>query len=329
MPQPDFNGAVRVTDPVAPFDVGALGLQGRVAETKMGADAVCIFSQSFKQRSGGFSVHAQRRILFAEAMRVKAQPPAGSQQILAETLPSRTIGHTARYTDQRLRKGMTMSDQTQDTIPLFPLANVVLFPGTHAPLYIFEPRYREMTIASMKADRRIGMVAVKPEQREDMLEDPDLFEIGCEGIISQAEEQADGTWNLVLTATQRFKIVQEHPRPRQRGYRTAAVEYLEDNAASSASLPGLREGICTRLTEILHRMTPQGEVAPATDQLDALDDAQLVSALAQGLDFGVLEKQRLLEATGLESRATILSDLLQFRIAEINSLSSPGSDQLQ
>lgn len=224
---------------------------------------------------------------------------------------------------------MTMSAQSQDTLPLFPLANVVLFPGTHVPLYIFEPRYREMTVAAMNADRRIGMVAVRPEQREEMLEDPDLFEIGCEGIISQAEEQADGTWNLILTATQRFKIVQEDPRPRDRGYRTATIEYLEDNTDSSAGLPGLREGICTRLTEILNRMTPQGEVAPALDQLDALDDAQLVSALAQGLDFGVLEKQRLLEATGLESRATILSDLLQFRIAEINSLSSPGSDQLQ
>ena len=29
-------------------------------------------------------------------------------------------------------------------IPIFPLPNVVLFPGVPLPLHIFEPRYRDM-----------------------------------------------------------------------------------------------------------------------------------------------------------------------------------------
>ena len=161
-----------------------------------------------------------------------------------------------------------------------------------------------------------------------MPEDPDLFVIGCEGMISQAEEQPDGTWNLILTATQRFKIVAEPPRPAERGYRTAHVEYLEEEETDQP-FAELRAGICTRLEEILRRMTPAGEVQPTLDKLSELDDATLVCSLAQGLDFGVLEKQRLLEAGGLLTRATILSDLLQFRIAEIETLSSPGIDQIQ
>jgi len=221
-----------------------------------------------------------------------------------------------------------MHEPTSDTIPIFPLGNVVLFPGTHVPLHIFEPRYREMTQAAIQSNRRIGMIAVRPEQRSQMPEDPDLFGVGCEGVISQAEEQPDGTWNLILTATRRFKIVSEPPRPTERGYRTAHVEYLEEEEADQP-LAELRAGICTRLEEILRRLTPAGEVQPTLDKLSELDDATLVCSLAQGLDFGVLEKQRLLEAGGLKSRATILSDLLQFRIAEIETLSSPGIDQIQ
>ncbi|MDG2051736.1 MAG: LON peptidase substrate-binding domain-containing protein [Myxococcota bacterium] len=221
-----------------------------------------------------------------------------------------------------------MSEQARDTIPIFPLGNVVLFPGTHVPLHIFEPRYREMTRAAIQSDRRIGMIAVRPERRSEMPEDPDLFPIGCEGIISRAEEEPDGTWNLILTATHRFKIIAEPPRPAERGYRTAQIEYLEETETDQP-LTELRAGICTRLEEMLRRMTPAGEVQPTLDKLSELDDGTLVCSLAQGLDFGVLEKQRLLEAAGLKTRATILSDLLQFRIAEIETLSSPGTDQIQ
>ena len=32
------------------------------------------------------------------------------------------------------------------TIPLFPLQDVMLFPGVPRPLHIFEPRYREMLL---------------------------------------------------------------------------------------------------------------------------------------------------------------------------------------
>ena len=36
-------------------------------------------------------------------------------------------------------------DDFPTRFPIFPLPNVVLFPGTYLPLHIFEPRYRQMT----------------------------------------------------------------------------------------------------------------------------------------------------------------------------------------
>ena len=51
----------------------------------------------------------------------------------------------------------------RETIPIFPLANVVLFPTITVPLYIFEPRYRAMLRAALQGEGRIGMVAMRPE----------------------------------------------------------------------------------------------------------------------------------------------------------------------
>ena len=47
------------------------------------------------------------------------------------------------------------------TIPIFPLSNFIMFPGTSVPLNIFEPRYLQMINDSMKNDRIIGMVQPK------------------------------------------------------------------------------------------------------------------------------------------------------------------------
>ena len=49
-----------------------------------------------------------------------------------------------------------------DLLPLFPLPNVVLFPGVFLPLHVFEPRYRELVADALMGDRLIGMVLLKP-----------------------------------------------------------------------------------------------------------------------------------------------------------------------
>ena len=47
------------------------------------------------------------------------------------------------------------------TIPIFPLSNFIMFPGTTVPLNIFEPRYLQMVNDSMKKHRIIGMIQPK------------------------------------------------------------------------------------------------------------------------------------------------------------------------
>ena len=53
------------------------------------------------------------------------------------------------------------------TIPIFPLPDVMLFPGATRPLHIFEARYREMVADALEGDRLIGMVMLQPGYEAD------------------------------------------------------------------------------------------------------------------------------------------------------------------
>ena len=86
--------------------------------------------------------------------------------------------------------------KTQE-IPIFPLSNVVLFPQIHCPLHIFEPRYRQMTQAALDGDRRIGMVAVRPDAVSEIRGDPPVFHVGCVGTIVEHQQLDDGRFNLL------------------------------------------------------------------------------------------------------------------------------------
>ena len=92
------------------------------------------------------------------------------------------------------------------TIPVFPLSNFIMFPGTTVPLNIFEPRYLQMVNDSMKKHRMIGMIQPK---KTGMIKKPDLYDIGCIGKITSFNETEDGRILIILNGSCRFKIDKE------------------------------------------------------------------------------------------------------------------------
>jgi Lon protease-like protein len=194
-----------------------------------------------------------------------------------------------------------------DLLPLFPLPNVVLFPNVFLPLHIFEPRYREMVADALVSDRMIGMVLLRPGWDRDYEGRPPIYPIGCSGVVTHTERLPDGRYNLVLRGIERFRIVEED---HARSYRRALVEPLGERPLDGADRAAIR-----RQRSKLESMLGPSQSSTGDARMPAsMSDEDLVNALAQYLDLEPLEKQALLEKSGLRTRAESLVELLEMKI---------------
>jgi Lon protease-like protein len=210
------------------------------------------------------------------------------------------------------------------SIPLFPLSNVVLFPGCLAPLHIFELRYRQMTEVALEAERLIGMVTVRSDARGEMLGNPPIYAVGCAGSIIDHQRLPDGRYNIVLRGAKRFHVESESTPSSERLYRVANARWLDDPDTGSADWrAGLREGVLGHLRRLASRS--QGGEEQWLAHLGELDDGAFTNSLCHALDLPSEEKQGLLEAASLTERLTRLEGLLAFHLAGLDSPQPGGA----
>ena len=205
-----------------------------------------------------------------------------------------------------------------DSIALFPLPNVILFPGLSLPLHIFEPRYQAMIADVRAGNGLVGMVLLNGAAVPNAAGDPAIFPVGCAGTVDQFEMQDDGRSHLLLRGTQRFRVRAEHS---ERPYRIAAVEWLEDETSSDPPA-GVAPGLLTALEELLRRdgRSFDGDLA---DHLPD-DPAIAVNTLAFAMELNVIEKMALLECDSAADRAERLRAFVDFRLAGPAHPSSDG-----
>ena len=186
-------------------------------------------------------------------------------------------------------------------IPLFPLPEVVLFPGVRRPLLIYEPRYREMVADALKVDRIIGMVLLRPGFEADYEGRPPIHGIGCAGVIEDYERLSDGRYAILLRGLTTFRVVSEDQRKPYRLARVEAVpELLKDE--ERASLSRLRE----RLAQLLDAVLPLGVEPPDP----GLEDTEFINVTAQALTMPEAVRQDLLERNSVLARARALVERL-------------------
>lgn len=194
-----------------------------------------------------------------------------------------------------------------DSIPVFPLPEVVLLPGGRLPLNIFEPRYLAMIEDAIGHDRTIGMI--QPADTTRCCPKPKLYQTGCAGRICQFEETGDGRYLIALRGVCRFSVVEELDEIN--GYRRVRPDWSAF-ADDLSPLPG--NGGKLDRARLLSALRGYFDCQGLTADWEAIDEApdeRLVNCLAMICPFGASEKQALLEAPDLEARARTLTTLVE------------------
>jgi Lon protease-like protein len=211
-----------------------------------------------------------------------------------------------------------------ELIPVFPLPGALLLPRGQMPLNIFEPRYLAMVDDAMRSGHRlIGMIQpdiIHTERRDR----PTLFQVGCLGRITQLAESGDGRYLLELTGISRFKVVEELTVTTP--YRQCKVDYftfIDDFTARKGEDEVDRAALLAVLADFLKA----NNLRVDWEGIDKAPNEALVNALAMMSPYGTPEKQALLEAPDLKTRAEILVAVTEIELAKKKT--STGEPPLQ
>jgi ATP-dependent Lon protease len=212
-------------------------------------------------------------------------------------------------------------------VPVMTLPNATLFPQAFLPLYIFEPRYRQMLADTLHSNRMFLVAMQKPGSSRET-----PSPVAGLGLIRVAVGHQDGTSHLILQGLARVELAQT---VRYKPYRIQRIRPLQtppcDNVAVDALVAKVRELLVERIELGLTFPLPvvsldnsDGGPAPASSSpkemmhhLDSLTNLdQAVDLVSRAVLPGALERQAILETVDVEAR---LRRLIYFLLAEIRA----------
>ncbi len=199
-------------------------------------------------------------------------------------------------------------------IAAFPLRGAILLPRVTLPLNIFEPRYLAMIDDAMGADRMIGIIQPEGADGDEspMGKAVPLRRIGCAGRISAFQEMENDKLVVTLTGVSRFDVNTEITRDTP--YRIVNVSY---NRFQTDFEEGRGEDYVDRqhLLQVLKAYLNANQLSADWSSILKAPSEILVNALSVMSPYGPEEKQALLEATDLKTRADVLVALAEMELA--------------
>ena len=220
-------------------------------------------------------------------------------------------------------------------VPVMTLPNVILFPHAMLPLYVFEPRYRQM-LAECLANNRMFCVAMQRPETSREIPSP----VAGIGLVRACVTKKDGTSNLILQGIGRLRLVKT---VRYKPYRICRTEAVESTRTKTVAV----DALTTKLMELLGERLKQGfsppvhflkdstsgETPPAGDTevikdgiefLAKLNEPeQLADLVSCSLLANPIERQAILETADLENR---LKFLIHFLMGEISRIKKSRKD---
>ena len=208
------------------------------------------------------------------------------------------------------------------------LPNATLFPQALLPLYIFEPRYRQMLADALHSNRMFSVAMQRPGNSREM-----PAPVAGLGLIRVSVGHRDGTSHLILQGIARVEL---HEAVRYKPYRIQRIKPIEtppcDNVKVDALVAKVRELLEERINlglpfpfpvmspdKCTSNSTPPPSFSPKEilNYLDSITDPEQAADLVSCAVLpGAVERQTILETVDVEAR---LKRLIQFLLSEIKA----------
>ena len=220
---------------------------------------------------------------------------------------------------------LNLPDSFSGVVRLFPLPNVVLFPGVVQALHIFEPRYKLMVEEAIAGDQLIAMAMVKPEQLSTAGDRPALFDTICIGKIMTHTKLEDGRYNVLLAGVRRARILEEVNF--ELDFRKARVELLLDSESEEPEdqLQDVRKQVVDQFLKMLPSQSHLDRASLDTLLESDVGTGQLVDLICYPCGAQPMELQQALEIDSVVQRARFILKIMRRLAKQIDS-SGPVSD---
>jgi ATP-dependent Lon protease len=186
-----------------------------------------------------------------------------------------------------------------DVLPILPIRDMVVFPGTVVPLTIRRETSLKLLDTSLPESKIIGLVTQRDAAKDDPAPE-ELHSVGTAVTVLKLLRQPDETILIIVQALQRIaitKFILTHP------FLKAEVRVLESSAPPmeskqwEAEIKNLRENAMKIID-----MSPDIPDQAKAILLNITDGGQLADFLATNLNVDVAQKQALLEELDIAKR---------------------------
>ena len=203
-------------------------------------------------------------------------------------------------------------------IPVFALSGALLLPRADLPLNIFESRYLAMVDHALSTDRLIGMI--QPAADDEAAEVPALVKVGCVGRITAWSETPDDRMLITLTGVSRFQVVEELDvdtpfRQVIANYHPFAADLVLGTGAAEVNRPAL--------LKVFRDYLDANNMSADWKEVDTAPTEVLVNTLSLLAPYPPQEKQALLEAPDLKTRADVLVALTEVALGKMGKGAKP------
>lgn len=197
-------------------------------------------------------------------------------------------------------------------VPLFPLPKVVLLPGQVLPLYVFEPRYRELLARVQASGEPFGIVRIVQSREASLLPFHErVARVGTLAHLLRAEQHEDGTSSILVAGGERFRV---QAFDLTHAYLSAEVAPwpLEPDPLG----PAAEDACARRLLSDLLRLRP--EDADAIREAAPENPLLLASFAAALLPLSAEQREEVLTAPTLLGRLETLLGFMPGEARELN-----------